>query len=134
MKSRFLIASLVVFSALGLLISSAVRESKKQVMTVQRLVSEGNAQKNIRLGARVSDLPFDYKTSPELTLRFSVRDQLDAAGEKLVPVVYNGPLPETLKSGRDVILEGDFDGKEFRALTLQTQCPSKYEPPAIPAG
>ena len=132
MKSKFLVAVIVVTVSLSALVYGAAKESKKPVVTVASLLQEGRVRKNVRVGARVADLPFDYKTTPKLLLNFSVRDQLDLNGEHLVGVTYEGPLPETLKSGRDVILEGNFEENHFLALVLQTQCPSKYEPPKVP--
>lgn len=132
MRSKFLVAVIVVTVSLCALVYGAAKESKKPVVTIATLTQEGRARTNVRVGARVADLPFDYKTTPKLELNFKVRDQADEAGEHLVGVTYNGPLPETLKSGRDVILEGNFEGDHFLALVLQTQCPSKYEPPKVP--
>lgn len=45
-----------------------------------------------------------------------------------IPVVYNGVIPDTFKSGAEVIVEGSLgsDGK-FKASTLMTKCPSKYQ-------
>lgn len=132
MRNKFLVAVIVVTLGLTALVYGAAKESKKPVVTIETLTKEGRPRKNVRVGARVADLPFDYKTTPTLELNFKVRDPGDQAGEHLVGVTYNGPLPETLKSGRDVILEGNFDGDRFLALVLQTQCPSKYEPPKVP--
>lgn len=132
MKNKFIVAVSVVTLSLCTLVYGAVKESKKPVVTVSGLVSDARPRTNVRIGARVADIPFDYKTAPTLKLNFSVRDQADVEGKHLVEVTYNGPLPETLKAGRDVIMEGDFNNNHFQALVLQTQCPSKYEPPAIP--
>jgi cytochrome c-type biogenesis protein CcmE len=132
MNNKLLLAVLVVSLSLAALVYAAAKESKKQVMTVLKLIEEKKSRKNIRLGARVADVPFNYQTSPQLQLKFSVRDQLDEKAEHIVPIVYNGPLPETLKAGRDVIVEGNYEEGQFTALVLQTQCPSKYEPPKVP--
>lgn len=54
----------------------------------------------------------------------------DANDKKLVlPVVYNGAVPDTFKAGAEVIIEGNIDNatKAFQARTLMTKCPSKYE-------
>lgn len=143
------IVSLIVF-----LVFSAVEESSKQVRTVSSLKSEGVDRKRIRLGARVSnksvsitdpqdgsasrnvvfyviDPPKEHETYlPQgQTQNFSNADE--------IRVVYKGVMPDTLKEGRDVILEGDFLASQstedttgtFYAHTLNTQCPSKYKPP-----
>ncbi|MEZ0575344.1 cytochrome c maturation protein CcmE [Halodesulfovibrio aestuarii] len=54
----------------------------------------------------------------------------DAKDKKLVlPVVYDGAVPDTFKAGAEVIVEGNIDDatKAFQARTLMTKCPSKYE-------
>lgn len=129
-NKRLIIAVGVAGAVLAFLIGSAIQETKKEVVTVSKLLNEGAIRKNIRLGARVADVPIEYETTPKLELRFQVRDIVGA--DKAIPVVFYGPMPESLRNGRDVILEGRFDGAAFVAESLQTQCPSKYEPPKGP--
>jgi cytochrome c-type biogenesis protein CcmE len=127
MNSRFIAAVVISVFALGFLIASAVQDSKKEVVTVSALLEAQIDRRNVRLGARVAELPIEYQTTPVLELRFAVHDI--TVSSKSIPVVFNGPMPETLRAGRDVILEGHFVKGEFEAKSLQTQCPSKYEPP-----
>ena len=126
MKNRLIISVVVVALALGALIFSAASSAAKEVVTVSDL-SSGIARKNILLGARVISETPQYKTEPDFELRFDIVDI--SSPDKQVPVVYHGLMPDSFQAGRDVILEGSFDGKEFTAKTLMTQCPSKYEPP-----
>lgn len=133
MRKRFFVAGAIIIGATALLIVSAVRESAKAVVTASSLLSQPTARKNVRLGARVADYEIQYTTTPTFELKFAVRDiQAQSTGAKAIPVIYGGIMPETLKIGRDVILEGDFDGSTFHAKSLLTQCPSKYEPPKAP--
>ncbi len=46
-----------------------------------------------------------------------------------VSVDYRGALPDTFKPGVEVIVEGGLDpaAKVFKAATLMTKCPSKYQ-------
>lgn len=127
MNSKFLVSIFVVAAALSGLIYSASSSTAKAVTTVAELVSEKAPRNNIRLGAKVADSKIEYKTEPKFVVRFVVKDIQDEPG--LIPVVYNSVMPDTLTNGRDVILEGDFDGETFHANSLLTQCPSKYEPP-----
>lgn len=127
MNKKVLSIILLILIALVVLIYSAVAETAKAVTTVDQLVEEGQAVKNVRLGARVSDEDISYQTDPEFRLSFKVKDVETKGAE--IEVVYLGIMPDTLKNGRDVILEGDFDGNSFLANSLLTQCPSKYEVP-----
>ena len=114
-------------AAVGALITTATQSSAKAVVTVADLKASNTARQAIRLGARLADEHIATKTHPDFLLRFIVTDI--ASSEGRLPVVYHGIMPDTLAVGRDVILEGDFDGKQFVAKSVLTQCPSKYEPP-----
>ena len=126
---RFILAVLIVTLAIAGLMYSAVTATAKTVHTVDELVMRAPMElSRIRLGARVTEQPINYQTTPKAILEFFVRDIKSQSGDS-VPVVYYGIMPDTLQAGRDVILEGDFDGNKFVAKSLLTQCPSKYEPP-----
>ena len=127
MNNKFLIATLVVCTAVAGLIYSAVSNTAQAVVTVSQLASNGGPRANVRLGARVADAKIDYQTDPHLLVRFLVRD-IEDNGHRF-SVEYRNAMPDTLKEGRDVIMEGDFDGQTFHAKSLLTQCPSKYEAP-----
>jgi cytochrome c-type biogenesis protein CcmE len=45
-----------------------------------------------------------------------------------VRVLYRNTKPDMFAPGRDVIIDGSFDGEKLVASRLLTQCPSKYEP------
>ncbi len=129
MNARFGVAIAVVVLAVGLLVMTAVRQTAKPVVTVHELAAEKTARSNVRLGARVADAPITVENG---TVRFAVRDiEAGAPVGSEIEIAYLGALPDTLRSGRDVILEGDFDpaAHRFSARVLQTQCPSKYVPP-----
>lgn len=127
MQIKFILAISVVSLCVGTLIYSAVRESSKPVLTVVELVESGTKMDRVRLGARVSEGSILYQTEPELLLRFKVHDILEPGAH--IGVVYHGIMPDTMAPGRDVILEGAFDGQVLKATSLLTQCPSKYVPP-----
>ena len=127
MNPRIAALAVVSAAALGTLMYSATSVTAKEIVTVEKLVATHKSERNVRLGARVANREIQYETSPEFLLRFNVRDI--ASEEDSIPVVYRGIMPDTLKIGRDVILEGDFVDGQFVATNLMTQCPSKYEPP-----
>ena len=82
----------------------------------------------VRLAGRVTNDKVNYQVEPELKLEFFIKDPKND-NEKTVAVVYEGIKPDMFASGRDVILDGNFKNGIFEAVTLLTQCPSKYEPP-----
>ena len=128
MNIRFWFALIVVLSGLTALVVRGVTDTSQRVVTVHELLSQSVKRSSIRLGARVTEDAIDYRTSPDFFLRFNVRD-ITQPGDGAVAVEYRQMMPNTLQAGRDVILEGDFDGKTFYANSLLTQFPSKYEPP-----
>ncbi|MCB0323707.1 MAG: cytochrome c maturation protein CcmE [Bdellovibrionales bacterium] len=132
MNARFLFAIGVVVAVLATLIYSASSSTAKAVVTVDELLQSGAIPNAVRLGARVSEGGIEYRTQPNREVRFAVHDIPKGTG--VVSVVYEGAMPDTLKIGRDVILEGKYDGEHFVASSLMTQCPSKYEPPVPGAG
>jgi cytochrome c-type biogenesis protein CcmE len=63
----------------------------------------------------------------EAGLRFTVVDKDEPATS--VPVVYRGSVPDTFRSGREVVLTGEVRGGTFVAErnSLITLCPSKFQ-------
>jgi cytochrome c-type biogenesis protein CcmE len=62
-------------------------------------------------------------------LRLRLRD-VKGASHAMVPVVYEGSVPDLFRPGRDVHVEGRMRQGTFVAIpgTLVTKCPSKYTP------
>ncbi len=58
-----------------------------------------------------------------LVLQFNLKD-----GDIVLPVIYRGVAPDTLKTGESVVAEGHLgaDGT-FQADNILVKCPSKYE-------
>ena len=128
MNKRFLTAIVIVTVTVGVLVYSASKATAKSVVTVDELISAGGPRARVQLGARVSaDQQIVFETEPKRIVKFSVMDIVKKS--ELIEVVYEGSMPDTLRGGRDVILQGDYDGTRFIAKSLLTQCPSKYKPP-----
>lgn len=131
MNSRFVIAILVVLLTVAYLVYSSVSATAKSVVTVGELLG-GGPRSNVRVGARVAEQPIEPLPPGEgggvMGIRFFVRD-IQGPESQTVAVEYHHVVPENLKAGRDVILEGQYAAGKFDAKTLQTQCPSKYVPP-----
>ena len=60
-------------------------------------------------------------------VRFQLEDKDNAA--QTLWVHFEGAVPDTFKPGAEVIVEGSLskNNEEFRAETLMTKCPSKYQ-------
>ena len=149
-KLKFLVGASVIVLAVATLIYSAVRETSAYFMTVEEYAQSADAHtgKQLRLAGRVSDgsVKWDPKT---LDLEFLIRPIPPKAADAhraadggtavavaaaasdapviMLPVRYNGVLPDMFAADRDVIVEGKVEGGVFHAKTLLTTCPSKYE-------
>jgi cytochrome c-type biogenesis protein CcmE len=112
------------------LIVQATRESAEAVLLPSDLVKTDSAAPlhRIRVAGKITD-PVEYKVEPSLELTFSIRDPGPAGAGKPVPVVFHGFKPDMFAAGRDVIIDGEFEGGVIHASKLLTQCPSKYQPP-----
>jgi cytochrome c-type biogenesis protein CcmE len=77
------------------------------------MIASDGLQKASGKGEGKAVLRLADKENPQQTLR----------------VKYSGVLPDNLKPGTEVIVEGSMgeNGNIFSAHTLLTQCPSKYE-------
>jgi len=92
---------------------------------VQRIAADPTYHEvGVKVGGRIvpGSVAFDPRT---LDLRFDVLDIEE--GATTFPVHFNGPLPDTFEEGRDVVIEGRFDGGVFEATTVLTKCGSRYE-------
>lgn len=128
-NKRFLVGGLVLAGAIGTLIYSAASTTSVYYMTLDEFMPKRVALtgEGVRVAGRVRDgsVEWDART---LDLAFVLGD-FEEASALSVPVTYNGLLPDMFGEGRDVIVEGRLDGDGvFRAHTVLTSCPSKYEP------
>jgi len=126
---KFILGIAVIVATVGLLVYSAVDQTKMYMVTVSEYLGAGTsyAGTTVRIAGRVAEesMLWDAKASD---LRFTLDD---IEGEGNVTVHYNGLLPDMFSEGRDVIVEGPYtDGEVFEATAVLTSCPSKYEPEA----
>jgi len=79
----------------------------------------------VKVGGRVlpGSVHYDQRT---LDLSFTLADI--QTGRAMFPVRYQGPLPDTFKEGRDVVVDGLYArGGTFEATSVLTKCGSRYE-------
>ncbi len=77
--------------------------------------------------ARLFGIVGNDKLSKTLhSLSFELADKDNA--NQTIPVEYKGLVPDTFKAGAEVIVEGSVnDHGTFKAKTVMTKCPSKYQ-------
>ena len=128
MKLKLSLAGIVLASAVGYLAFAGVQSGWVQTVGVdQYLASPDQQAKRLRLCGKVGEGQLDIRKS-QLTANFVLKGEHEA-----MPVSYHGTIPDMMKAGCDVIVEGKRDGAgTFQADVLITKCASKYED--MPAG
>ncbi len=124
-KKRFVIGGALIIIAFVFLIFLGFRNGCVYYYEVDELIDQGISidGKTIRVGGEVA--PDIEREVGKLSFRIiDVTDQ-----NTTLPVVYNGSIPDTFKVGRHVIVEGTYTSEGiFKAASIITKCPSKYEP------
>ena len=129
-QRRFLIGGGAVLAIVAYLMVTGMQDSMVYYHTPAELlekVSDDPSYRDLglKVGGRVAPgtASFDQRS---LNLSFQVMDIED--GSTLIPVQYQGPLPDTFEEGRDVVVEGRLtEAGVFEATTVLTKCGSRYE-------
>lgn len=138
MQTKIYIVIAIVVLSIAALIFASTASNAKAVVTVSQLIDQKIQGQKVQIGAQVvHDSEIQVVSEPVRQVIFWVRDR--EREEPRLKVVYDGVMPDTLRAGRDVILQGEYlvqtestqvgGGEYFKAYQLLTQCPSKYEPP-----
>lgn len=122
-RRKFIIAAIIVVLALGYLGYKGFMASATYYYRVSEFVGQEStfADKSVRVSGTVADGTIEKQGS---TLRFTITE-----GQKSLPVVYKGVVPDSFKAGGEAVVEGKLNSAgTFEATTLLAKCPSKYEP------
>lgn len=73
-----------------------------------------------------------YRVNGKVVAGSIQQDGLDTTfeitdGRTTMPVATDQPLPDTFKSGSEVVARGQFDGTTFSAVEVIAKCPSKFK-------
>ncbi|WP_027722296.1 cytochrome c maturation protein CcmE [Maridesulfovibrio zosterae] len=126
-KGVYLAALILFLGGLGYLIYSGISQDSVYFLNVsEALAMDESALGQARLFGKVAPQNIQPKAGG-LGVSFDLNDQKNAA--QTIRVIYSGAVPDTFKEGVEVIVEGIFvnGNKEFKATSLITKCPSKYE-------
>jgi len=125
MKKSYILAFCLIFGAIGYLAFATIQENKVYFLNVSEALAMGkNKIKQARLFGLVSKRDF-HKTKGGLEVSFLLMDKKNP--QEIIPVFYQGALPDTFKPGVEVIVEGKMDKDKFIASSIITKCPSKYK-------
>jgi cytochrome c-type biogenesis protein CcmE len=125
-KGLYTAALLLFLGGAGYLVFSGISESSVYFLNVsEALLLPGDKLHSARLFGTVRQDGLT-RLDNSAGVRFQLEDKDNA--EKTLWVEYEGPVPDTFKAGAEVIVEGGIQGeKAFKAVTLMTKCPSKYQ-------
>ena len=121
-RSKFIIGGAIIVLAVGYLIVSSIGGSTAYYLTVEEVKAQGPSERPVRVAGAVVEESIEWNAQ-ELLLRFNIADD---SGD--LAVTYNGPRPDMLRHGAEVVVEGKYIEKGFfEASNLLLKCPSKYE-------
>lgn len=126
-RIKFVIAIALIAASVGVLVYTAVDQTKMYMLTVSEFLGAKTAYSGttVRIAGRVRPGSMDWNADTR-DLRFTLDD---ITGKGALDVHYNGILPDMFSEGRDVIVEGpSITADTFVASAVLTSCPSKYEP------
>ena len=123
-KVRLVVALVLIVGALGLLISSSLKNNTGSYLTIKEalVVQSSSAGKYIQMEGKLVKGSSRWDPA-NVILRFALTD-----GKNKINISYNGVKPDNFDSGYPIIVEGRFNNKsEFEAENVEIKCPSKYE-------
>ncbi len=124
-RFKFFWVCAIALFAVGFLVSSGMQDTLIYSVTTKELLANPAKfdGRGVRLEGKVviGSLVKHDATS----FSFSV-----TAENEVIPVRYDGIMPDTFRENHDVILEGEYANGVFTARHIFTKCASKYE--AVP--
>lgn len=125
-KNMYLVGASPVSGRRGLSrVFGLFRKQRLLLNVSEALATPADKLKAARLFGTVAEAGLS-RSQDGRTVRFKLEDQASPA--KTLWVDFEGTVPDTFKAGAEVIVEGGIapDG-DFRATSLMTKCPSKYQ-------
>lgn len=127
-KVKFIVAGLVIVAAIAFLAVTSFQSNSMYYLTVPELKAQANTDgaaffdKTVRVSGPLHKESIDWNAKT-MTLKFHINE-----ANEMFPVVFVGPVPDTMQNGETVVVEGKYsrDGI-FNASNILVKCPSKYE-------
>jgi len=120
-QKRVLIGALAVIGAIGYLVYAGIKETSVYFLTVSEATTAAPNQ-DLRIGGKV-EAGSIKRDADALGALFVLTDETSK-----IPIKYKGTLPDMFQEDAEVVVQGKFDSSGlFKAHTLLTSCPSRYE-------
>ncbi len=122
----FIIAGLAIAAAVIYLVVANTGTSAEYYMTIHELQTCSScAGQSVRVAGFVSQAGVTQLNGGQ-SVTFSIIDSVTSATQKMA-VSYQGVVPDTVRAGTQVVVEGHFSSGVFHATTLLAKCPSKFQ-------
>ena len=118
----FIIAGLAIVAAVVYLVVANTGTSAEYYMTIHELQTCSScAGQSVRVAGFVSPAGVTQVNGAQ-AIKFDITDNT-----LNMPVVYKGVVPDTVRAGTQIVVEGHYTSGVFQATTLLAKCPSKFQ-------
>jgi cytochrome c-type biogenesis protein CcmE len=125
-QRRFIVGALLIGAAVSYLVYAGIRTTSMYYFELDEFLAQREAHAGepmrVKGWVRQGSVRWDPRTN-DLAFELARQDGTDP-----VPVAYRGILPDMFADGREVVVEGRYQGGALAARQIMTSCPSKYEP------
>jgi cytochrome c-type biogenesis protein CcmE len=124
-RRRFAVGAALIVAAVAYLVYAGIRSTSTYYFEMDEFLAarEEHAGQTLRVKGWVGPISQDDARTNQLRFALTRKD-----GSEAVPVAYTGIKPDMFAAGREVVVEGRWDGGRLTAQQIMTSCPSKYEP------
>ncbi len=122
-QAKFIIGAVVVIASISYLIYAGIQETSVYYLTVSEAQAMNETREDLRIEGNVVAGSIQ-KAANALGADFKITDSKNS-----IAIKYHGTIPDMFAEDIDVVVQGKFDPASgvFKAHTLLTSCPSKYE-------
>ena len=125
-RRRFFVGAALIAAAVSYLVYAGIRTTSMYYFELDEFLAQRaqHVGEDLRVKGwvRAGSIQWDATKN---TLAFELAHKDNSAP---VAVAYRGILPDMFAEGREVVVEGRYDGGALTARQIMTSCPSKYEP------
>jgi cytochrome c-type biogenesis protein CcmE len=125
-RRRFIVGAVLITAAVSYLVYAGIRSTSQYYFELGEFLTRREAHVGedlkVKGWVRQGSVHWDAATN-QLAFELARQDGTDP-----VPVAYHGILPDMFSEGREVVVDGRYQGGGLLARQIMTSCPSKYEP------
>jgi len=124
---KFIVVGVLITGAISYLMFSGISGSMVYFYSISEMLEKSPeiSGSGVRVSGHVSPGTIQ-RDQHQSKVEFSM---FERKTDQVLPVVYQGIIPDTFKDEAEVVVEGTYDSDKelFHATVLLAKCPSKYE-------